>query len=218
MRTAARAGTMAGTDMSLHGTARKGETFMIEAGTSSRMDPERESALWLLREEGDDQAREELILGYRSLVFWLARKLQVAPSRYQDLVQEGTIALINAVDHFDPKRNIKFITYAYYRIRGAMVNFLQRVEAKAPLPVEEMDELVAEPFDPEAEDWRLALMEGMDHLSARESEIIEALLVQGRRARELADEKGIDVSQIYRIQRRGLAKLRAWFGVGESTS
>ncbi len=204
--------------MSLHGTARKGETFMIEAGTSSRMDPERESALWLLREEGDDQAREELILGYRSLVFWLARKLQVAPSRYQDLVQEGTIALINAVDHFDPKRNIKFITYAYYRIRGAMVNFLQRVEAKAPLPVEEMDELVAEPFDPEAEDWRLALMEGMDHLSARESEIIEALLVQGRRARELADEKGIDVSQIYRIQRRGLAKLRAWFGVGESTS
>ena len=204
--------------MSLHGTARKGETFMIEAGTSSRMDPERESALWLLREEGDDQARGELILGYRSLVFWLARKLQVAPSRYQDLVQEGTIALINAVDHFDPKRNIKFITYAYYRIRGAMVNFLQRVEAKAPLPVEEMDELVAEPFDPEAEDWRLALMEGMDHLSARESEIIEALLVQGRRARELADEKGIDVSQIYRIQRRGLAKLRAWFGVGESTS
>lgn len=191
---------------------------MIEAGTSSRMDPERESALWLLREEGDDQAREELILGYRSLVFWLARKLQVAPSRYQDLVQEGTIALINAVDHFDPKRNIKFITYAYYRIRGAMVNFLQRVEAKAPLPVEEMDELVAEPFDPEAEDWRLALMEGMGHLSARESEIIEALLVQGRRARELADEKGIDVSQIYRIQRRGLVKLRAWFGVGESTS
>lgn len=191
---------------------------MIEAGTSSRMDPERESALWLLREEGDDQAREELILGYRSLVFWLARKLQVAPSRYQDLVQEGTIALINAVDHFDSKRNIKFITYAYYRIRGAMVNFLQRVEAKAPLPVEEMDELAAEPFDPEAEDWRLALMEGMEHLSARESEIIEALLVQGRRARELADEKGIDVSQIYRIQRRGLAKLRAWFGVGESTS
>jgi len=204
--------------MSLHGPVRKGETFMIEAGTSSRMDPVRESALWSLREEGDDQAREELILGYRSLVFWLARKLQVAPSRYQDLVQEGTIALINAVDHFDSKRNIKFITYAYYRIRGAMVNFLQRVEAKAPLPVEEMDELATEPFDPEAEDWRLALVEGMEHLSARESEIIEALLVQGRRARELADEKGIDVSQIYRIQRRGLAKLRAWFGVGESTS
>jgi RNA polymerase sporulation-specific sigma factor len=209
---------MARAGMFLQGPVRKGETFMIEAGTSSRMDPERESVLWLRREEGDDQAREELILGYRSLVFWLARKLQVAPSRYQDLVQEGTIALINAVDHFDSKRNIKFITYAYYRIRGAMVNFLQRVEAKAPLPVEEMDELAAEPFDPEAEDWRLALMEGMEHLSARESEIIEALLVQGRRARELADEKGIDVSQIYRIQRRGLAKLRAWFGVGESTS
>jgi RNA polymerase sporulation-specific sigma factor len=191
---------------------------MMEAETSGRLDPERERVLWALNAEGDDQAREELILGYRSLVFWLARKLQVAPSRYQDLVQEGTLALINAVDHFDPKRNIKFITYAYYRIRGAMVNFLQRVEAKAPVPVEEMDEMAVEPFDPEAEDWRLALMEGMEHLSARESEIIGALLVEGRRAREVADEKGIDVSQIYRIQRRGLAKLRAWFGVGESTS
>jgi RNA polymerase sporulation-specific sigma factor len=209
---------MAKTEVDLDGPFRKGETCMVEAGTSSRMDPEREKALWRLIEDGNDQAREELILGYRSLVFWLARKLQVAPSRYQDLVQEGTIALINAVDHFDSKRNIKFITYAYYRIRGAMVNFLQRVEAKAPIPVEEMDELATEPFDPEAEDWRLALMEGMEHLSARESEIIEALLVQGRRARELADEKGIDVSQVYRIQRRGLAKLRAWFGVGESTS
>ncbi len=151
-------------------------------------------------------------------MYWLARKLQVAPSRYPDLVQEGTLALINAVDHYERDRNIKFITYAYYRVRGAMVNFLQRVEAKAPLPIEEMDEMAEDPFDPAAEDWRLALREGMEHLSSRESEIIEALLVEGRRAKEVAGEKGIDVSQIYRIQRRGIAKLRAWFGMEKSTS
>ncbi|NLI96119.1 MAG: sigma-70 family RNA polymerase sigma factor [Synergistaceae bacterium] len=191
---------------------------MVEAEPSQRLDPEREAVLWDLLAEGDERAREELILGYRSLVFWLARKLQVSPSRFPDLVQEGTLALITAVDHFDRKRNIKFITYAYYRIRGAMVNFLQRVEAKAPLPVEEMDIVAGDPFEPEAEDWRLSLQEGLERLSSRESEIIEALLVQGRRAKEIANEKGIDVSQIYRIQRKGLAKLRAWFGVGESTS
>ncbi len=191
---------------------------MVEAEPSQRLDPEREAVLWGLLAEGDERAREELILGYRSLVFWLARKLQVSPSRFPDLVQEGTLALITAVDHFDRKRNIKFITYAYYRIRGAMVNFLQRVEAKAPLPVEEMDIVAGDPFEPEAEDWRLSLQEGLERLSSRESEIIEALLVQGRRAKEVANEKGIDVSQIYRIQRKGLAKLRAWFGVGESTS
>lgn len=191
---------------------------MVEAEPSQRLDPEREAVLWDLLAEGDERAREELILGYRSLVFWLARKLQVSPSRFPDLVQEGTLALITAVDHFDRKRNTKFITYAYYRIRGAMVNFLQRVEAKAPLPVEEMDIVAGDPFEPEAEDWRLSLQEGLERLSSRESEIIEALLVQGRRAKEIANEKGIDVSQIYRIQRRGLAKLKAWFGVGESTS
>lgn len=191
---------------------------MVEAEPPRRLDPKREAVLWDLLAEGDERAREELILGYRSLVFWLARKLQVSPSRFPDLVQEGTLALITAVDHFDRKRNIKFITYAYYRIRGAMVNFLQRVEAKAPLPVEEMDIVAGDPFEPEAEDWRLSLQEGLERLSSRESEIIEALLVQGRRAKEVANEKGIDVSQIYRIQRKGLAKLRAWFGVGESTS
>lgn len=191
---------------------------MVEAEPPRRLDPKREAVLWDLLAEGDERAREELILGYRSLVFWLARKLQVSPSRFPDLVQEGTLALITAVDHFDRKRNTKFITYAYYRIRGAMVNFLQRVEAKAPLPVEEMDIVAGDPFEPEAEDWRLSLQEGLERLSSRESEIIEALLVQGRRAKEVANEKGIDVSQIYRIQRRGLAKLKAWFGVGESTS
>ncbi len=191
---------------------------MYEGENPRRLDPQRENELWSRLALGDERAREELILGYRALVYWLARKLQVAPSRYPDLVQEGSLALINAVDHYDRDRKIKFITYAYYRVRGAMVNFLQRVEAKAPLPVEEMDEMAEDPFDHEAEDWRLALREGMEHLSSRESEIIEALLVEGRRAKEVAGEKGIDVSQIYRIQRRGLAKLRAWFGVEESTS
>ena len=191
---------------------------MQEAETSARFDTELENTLWELTAAGDERAREKLILGYRPLVFWLARKLQVAPSRYQDLVQEGTVALINAVDHYDRNRNTRFITYAYYRVRGAMVNFLQRVEARAPIPVEEMEHFASEPFDYEGEDWRLTLREGMEKLPSRESEIIEALIVEGRRARELAAEQGIDVSQIYRIQRRGLARLKAWFGAGESTS
>jgi len=189
-----------------------------ESETSARLDPELENTLWELTAAGDESAREQLILGYRPLVFWLARKLQVAPSRYQDLVQEGTLALINAVDHYDRNRNTRFITYAYYRVRGAMVNFLQRVEARAPIPVEEMEHVASETFDYEGEDWRLTLREGMEKLPARESEIIEALLLEGRRARELAAEQGIDVSQIYRIQRRGLARLKAWFGAEESTS
>ena len=200
------------------GDPEKKVSGLHEAETSGRLDPELENTLWELSAAGDERAREQLILGYRPLVFWLARKLQVAPSRYQDLVQEGTVALINAVDHYDRNRNTRFITYAYYRVRGAMVNFLQRVEARAPIPMEEMENVASEPFDYEGEDWRLTLREGMEKLPARESEIIEALLLEGRRARELAAEQGIDVSQIYRIQRRGLARLKAWFGAGESTS
>ena len=48
--------------------------------------------------EGDDQAREDLVIAYRPLVFWLAKRFQVRPSSWQDLIQEGMVALIEAVD------------------------------------------------------------------------------------------------------------------------
>ena len=96
-----------------------------------------DSQLWRDCAAGNEEAREELILANRPMVYWLAKKLKVPYSTYQDLIQEGMLALINAVDSFDVERNIRFSTFAYYKIRGRMINFLQRVEAKAPLPVDE---------------------------------------------------------------------------------
>ena len=59
-----------------------------------------EEELWRrMSNEGDEDARDELIVSYRPLVFWLAKKFTVRPSSYQDLVQEGMMALIRAVHH-----------------------------------------------------------------------------------------------------------------------
>ena len=96
-----------------------------------------DAELWRACAAGSEEAREELILANRPMVYWLAKKLKVPFNTYQDLIQEGMLALINAVDAFDCDRNIRFSTYAYYKIRGRMINFLQRVEAKAPIPVDE---------------------------------------------------------------------------------
>ncbi|HOC82329.1 MAG: sigma-70 family RNA polymerase sigma factor [Synergistales bacterium] len=178
---------------------------------------EEEARLWSLCGEGDEEARERLILSYRPLVFWIARKYRVAPQRYQDLIQEGMLALIKAVDRFEPDRNIRFVTYGFYRIKGQMTNFLQRVEAKAPSPVDDAEVQVPDPFDADSLDWKICLADGIEALTGREGDIVRALVLEGLKARDYAESAGMDVSNVYRIQRRALAKLKAWLELGDAT-
>ncbi len=182
---------------------------------------EEEINLWRDCSNGDELAREELILSYRPMVYWLAKKLKVPYNTYPDLIQEGMVALIGAVDAFDVTRNNRFSTYAYYKIRGRMINFLQRVEAKAPLPVDEIvfveedtkSALVHN--DMEVSDWTIDLRQAMDTLSLREADIINALVVEGRAARDVASEVNLDISHVYRIRRKALTKLKKWLGNSE---
>ena len=187
------------------------ETSATPAPTRGSLDPDEEARLWIRCREGDEDARERLILAYRPLVFWLAKRFRVPYATYPDLVQEGMLALIFAVDHFDAPRGNRFITYGYYRVRGRMINFLQRVEARAPQPWEEEDLEREVPAGFEDLEWKVDLAEGLRELPPREAEVVTSLVVEGRRAADLAQEKGFDVSHVYRIQRKALQKLRAWF-------
>ena len=182
---------------------------------------EEEINLWRDCSNGDELAREDLILSYCPMVYWLAKKLKVPYNTYPDLIQEGMVALIGAVDAFDVTRNNRFSTYAYYKIRGRMINFLQRVEAKAPLPVDEIvfveedtkSALVHN--DMEVSEWTIDLRQAMDTLSLREADIINALVVEGRAARDVASEVNLDISHVYRIRRKALTKLKKWLGNSE---
>ena len=191
---------------------------MTEYETGPRRD---DSKLWAECAAGSEEAREELILANRPMVYWLAKKLKVPYNTYQDLIQEGMLALIGAVDSFDPSRNICFSTYAYYKINGRMINFLQRVEAKAPVPVEDeafgSDSGEAAVFDASSRsEWSIDLENALSQLSERESDIINALVMEGRVANEVAAEKSLDVSNVYRIRRKALAKLKEWLGMESS--
>lgn len=179
-----------------------------------RISREEEDRLWERAAEGDEAARESLILAHRPFVFWLARRhFHVDSSRYADLIQEGMVALITAVDRFDRSKNIRFSTFAFYRVRGRMANFLQRGEARAPLPVD-VDDFVLEAEAPsDSFEWLMALEAAFPQLSQSESEVVEALVLEDRRARDVAGERGVDVSHIYRIKRRALARLRRLLGI-----
>jgi RNA polymerase sporulation-specific sigma factor len=181
--------------------------------------PTEEKALWRKISEGDDDSRERIILAYRPMVFWLAKKFRVPYNTYPDLIQEGMIGLIAAVDNFEAARNYRFTTYAYYKVRGRMANFLQRSEARAPRPVE--DECLENHDSFEADidriEWSLSIKEGLDSLPRKEMEVVRSLVIEGRKASDVANEYGVGVSHIYRLQRKALSRLKGWFSKEDAT-
>jgi len=79
-------------------------------------------------ERRDPSAREGLVMAYLYLVKYVAGKIAIGLPSYvdsQDLFGAGLLGLMQALDKFDPERNIKFETYAIPRIRGAMLDELR---------------------------------------------------------------------------------------------
>jgi RNA polymerase sigma factor for flagellar operon FliA len=77
--------------------------------------------------------REELILSHMPQVKLLAQRLhrRCPQVELDDLISAGTIGLIQAVDRFDPARNLKLKTLAEHRISGALLDYLRHID---PLP------------------------------------------------------------------------------------
>ncbi len=180
------------------------------------LEPEREKNLWRLCSQGDMEAREELIVAYRPLVFWIAGKIHISDTELkQDIIQEGMLALINAVDKFEPEREFKFSTYAYHKIHGQIINMLERGEKRAPLPVPDEWLQIAEDNDNDeesGEEW-LDVAQSISKLEGREAEIVSALFFEGKKPKEVAAEKKLDVSHVYRLRRAAIAKIRGWLGL-----
>ncbi len=66
----------------------------------------------------DPQTRERLILHHQRLVHYVAARFLGGGETLEDLIQVGTIGLINALDRYDPAQNVKFSTYALPTIVG----------------------------------------------------------------------------------------------------
>src|SRR4051794_19903895 len=75
-------------------------------------------------ERGDLAAKREMIERNLRLVYWLAQKYRGRGALYDDLVQEGTVGLVHAIEKFDHRRGLKFSTYAVWWIRRSLVNAL----------------------------------------------------------------------------------------------
>lgn len=79
--------------------------------------------------------RQEMISSNTSLVAFVAHKFKANTLSFDDLMQEGLVGLIKAVDRFDPERGIRFSTYAVYWIRQAVSRLIVKQDKVVPLPV-----------------------------------------------------------------------------------
>jgi len=82
-------------------------------------------------EEDETRRREELIMKYAPLVKYIAERLAIRmPSHISkdDLTSAGILGLFDAIDNYDSSRGIKFETYAFYRIRGAVLDEMRRLD------------------------------------------------------------------------------------------
>lgn len=79
--------------------------------------------------------REQLILDHLPQVRWIATRFhEKLPENtcLEDLISTGIIGLINAIDSFDPKFNVKLKTYAEHKIRGAILDSLRGMDGVPP--------------------------------------------------------------------------------------
>ncbi len=96
------------------------------------LDQNIEDNLWMeYRKTRDPKIREDFIKQYAPLVKYVAGKVAVGMPHsveFDDLVGYGVFGLLDAIDKFDPGKNVKFKTYAVTRIRGAIFDELRSID------------------------------------------------------------------------------------------
>jgi RNA polymerase sigma factor for flagellar operon FliA len=88
--------------------------------------------LWrLYKADGDDRARERLVVAYSPLVKFIAGRMASGlPAHVEeaDLISYGLLGLIAAIERFELEREIKFETFAVARIKGAIIDELRSLD------------------------------------------------------------------------------------------
>lgn len=181
-------------------------------------------------EEGDKEAREEIIVHNLRLVVYIAKKFENTGIPIEDLISIGTLGLIKAVNTFRLSKNIKLATYASRCIENEILMYLRKsnsmkteVSYFEPLNVDwdgnELllsDVLGSEPDDVyrdlEEDDERSRLYKAIASLKKRERQIMTMRFgIGGGREytqKEVADALGISQSYISRLEKRIIEKIK----------
>lgn len=197
------------------------DTYLAELNKITLLTPEEELSLWKsYKDEGDIDSRRRLIEQYQPLVFKETMRWHIRQDLLADAVQEGTLGLIEAVEHFDYKRHVAFPLYAVHRIRGEIVDYLNKEGRRAVLSLDEPDEhgiTLCESLPDGSED--LADKTGqrllfeyvsgvLSRLPEKEQMVVEGVYLQDRQQKHIAQDMEVSLPYVYRLQKRGIRRVR----------
>ncbi len=177
---------------------------------------EEERELWKqYKDDGELEARQQLIENYQPLVFKEAVKYGLQETVTLDLIQEGTVGLMEAVERFEPSHGVAFSLYAIHRIRGRMLNFLG--ENRQEILLEEGEDekvFLSKAVEDTAFDCadksvlHAAVDSAVSRLPGREQEVIRSVYLAEQTAQETASAMDVSTAYVYRLEKRGIRRLR----------
>ena len=111
--------------------------YMAEIGKIKILTREEEIKLAEHIKAGDPKAIQEMVRRNLKYVVTVANKYRGLGISLQDLIEEGNIGLIQAAKRFDVSRNVKFITYAVWWIKQAIMHSLAEQSGTVKLPIKQ---------------------------------------------------------------------------------
>lgn len=116
------------------------ELYFDEIKDLKALSKEEERELWYrFHYYNDMSAREQLIKANLKFVTTVAKQFKGCGLPFADLVEEGNIGLINAIDRFTPDKDTKIISYAVWWIRKRII---EAIEKKGVLDTDNLDDII----------------------------------------------------------------------------
>jgi len=183
---------------------------------------EEEISLWEKSGNGDDDAHNLLMRSYQPLVFKTALSFQLSKEQILELIQEGTVGLLEAAEHFDYTKGVAFSIFALHRIKGRMIDHLNSEygsntlsldsEAVAGSGVYWSDMLVSAEVSPSEQAERAFLsgkvLAAMERLPDKEQQVLSALYLEDKRPIDIAAAINVTTGHVYRLQKKGVRRVR----------
>ena len=168
--------------MSTNGSAERAAARALRraSGGKAAWDKDRTRELFRrFKEQGDAEARDQLIVNHINLVRFLASKFKNRGESLEDLIQVGTIGLIKAIDRFDPERGLEFTTYATPTIMGEIKRHFRDNgwSVRVPRRLQELSAKVNQATDELTNQLQRSpsVAEIADYLGSSVDEVLEAM-------------------------------------------